>query len=175
MKKIILFLLLFFSLLKVNGQNNQPVFQKTSITKIENDSLKVYVENLKSEILNDTLKFNKNDLIAINGQTENIKKYSKMYLVDMKYFFRLDIIDNEKVKEFVNEILDAEKIETISISENNTCCSLFAKNGTNGCVFISTKKKSKVNYKVAGLKYYRKSKTGSNLDQNEKGGIMIRN
>ena len=175
MKKFILFLLLFFSLLKVNGQNNQPVFQKTSLTKIENDSLKVYVENLKSEILNDTLKFNKNDLIAINGQTENIKKYSKMYLVDMKYIFRLDIIDNEKVKEFVNEILDAEKIETISISENNSCCSLFGKNGTNGCVFISTKKKSKVNYKVAGLKYYRKSKTGSNLDQNEKGGIMIRN
>ena len=167
--------MLFFSLLKVNGQNNQPVFQKTSLTKIENDSLKVYVENLKSEILNDTLKFNKNDLIAINGQTENIKKYSKMYLVDMKYIFRLDIIDNEKVKEFVNEILDAEKIETISISENNSCCSLFGKNGTNGCVFISTKKKSKVNYKVAGLKYYRKSKTGSNLDQNEKGGIMIRN
>ena len=167
--------MLFFSLLKVNGQNNQPVFQKTSLTKIENDSLKVYVENLKSEILNDTLKFNKNDLIAINGQTENIKKYSKMYLVDMKYIFRLDIIDHEKVKEFVNEILDAEKIETISISENNSCCSLFGKNGTNGCVFISTKKKSKVNYKVAGLKYYRKSKTGSKLDQNEKGGIMIRN
>ena len=175
MKNCILLLLLFLSLLKVNGQNNQAILQKKSSTKIENDSLKIYVEKLKREILNDTLKFNKKDLIAINGQTKNIKQYSKMYLVDMKYIFRLDIINNEKVKEFVNEILDAEKIETISVSENNSCCSLFGENGTNGCVFISTKKKSKVNYKIAGLKYYRKSKTGSNLDQNKKGGIIIRN
>ena len=174
MKQIILFLLLFYSFLNVNGQKIEKNLQKTSFEKIESDSLNVFVESLKREILNDTLKFNKNDLIGLNGITENSKKYSKMYLVDMKYIYRLDIIENEKVKEFVNEILNIEKIETISIAENNTCCSLFGKNGTNGCVFITTKKKSKVKYKVAGLKYYKKSKTGSNLNQNQPNGIMIR-
>ena len=166
--------MLFLSFAKVNAQKNEPILKKNS-TKVSDDSLKIYVENLRIEILNDTLKFNKKDLIAINGQTENTKQYSKMYLVDMKYIYRLDIIDNEKVKEFVNEILNVAKIETISTSENNTCSSLFGKNGTNGCVFITTKKNSKIRYKVAGLKYYRKSKIGMNLDQNKKGSVMIRN
>jgi hypothetical protein len=175
MKTIILSLLLFCSFVNVNGQKTETNLKITSSIKIKSDSLNIFVENLKMEILNDTLNFNKNDLIGLNGITENSKKYSKMYLVDMKYIYRLDIIESEKVKEFVNEILNIEKIETISISENNSCCSIFGKSGTNGCVFITTKKKSKVKYKVAGLKYYNKSKNGSNLDQNENGGIMIRN
>ncbi len=174
MKKITLFLLLFYSFVNVNGQKKETGLEKTSSKKIKSDSLNVFVENLKMEVLNDTLKFNRNNLIGLNGITENSKKYSKMYLVDMKYIYRLDIIENEKVKEFVNEILNIEKIETIIISENNSCCSLFGKNGINGCVFLTTKKKSKVKYKVAGLKYYKKSKTGSNLNQNQPNGIMIR-
>lgn len=174
MKNYILFLLVL-GFLNVKGQNNDSILKKESLTKIKNDSLKFFVENLKRDILNDTLRFNKIDLIAVNGQTKNSKQYSKMYLVDMKYLYRLDIIDNQKVKEFVEEILDIGKIETISISENNSCCSVFGKNGTNGCVFITTKYKSKLKYKVAGLKYYRKSKMGMNLNQNEKEGLMIRN
>ena len=175
MTKLIILSFFIMSFLNINGQNNEPILQKTNSTKIKSDSLKIFVENLKNNILNDTLKFNKEDLISLNGQTENEKKYSKMYLVDKKYIYRLDIIESEKVKEFISEILNLEKIETISIAENNSCCSLFGKNGTNGCVFITTKKKSKVNYKVAGLKYYKKSKMGMNLDQTEKSGIMIRN
>jgi len=175
MKKKLISLLFIFGFLNTNGQNQEPVLQKTSSTKILKDSLNIFVENLKKDILNDTLKFDKKDLIALNEHTENTKRYSKMYLVDMKYIYRLDIVDNEKVKEFVNEILNIKKIETISISENNSCCSVFGKNGTNGCVFITTKKKSKVNYKVAGLKYYKKSKMGMNLDQTQNGELMIRN
>ena len=174
MKQIILFLLLFYSFLNINGQKIEKNLQKTSFEKIESDSLNVFVESLKREILNDTLKFNKTDLIGLNGITENTKKYSKMYLVDMKYIYRLDIIDSEKVKEFINEILNIEKIETISISENNSCCSLFGKSGLNGCVFISTKKNFKINYKVAGLKKLKnKRKGGSNLDQNKENGIQL--
>jgi hypothetical protein len=174
MKKIILFLLLFYSFLNVNGQKTEKDLQKKSFKKIESDSLNVFVQNLQREILNDILKFNKNDLIGLNGNTENSKKYSKMYLVDMKYIYRLDIIESEKVNEFINEILNIEKIETISISENNSCCSLFGKNGTNGCVFITTKKKSKVKYEVAGLKYHKnKRKGGDNFDQNKENGIKI--
>jgi hypothetical protein len=173
MKKLIVILLIILNSINSFGQKNEANGKTNVAEKIENDSLEKFVDKLKNEVLIDTLKFKKNDLIGLNGLTENAKSYSKIYLVDMKYIYKLDIISNEKVKEFVTEILNVEKIESISFSEKNTCCSLVGKIGINGCVFITTKKKSKINYKVGGLKYKSRKKGGSNLDQNKENGINI--
>ena len=156
------------------GQNSKTINNKSKLIEIENDSISKYLNNLKIEIFKDTLKFNKKDLFNKYNQTENLNEYSKIYIVDSKYFYRLDIIDSNFVKEFVNEILDIEKIEKISYSDNNICCALFGRIGIKGCIFIFTKKKSNVNYKIAGLKIKSKRKGGSNMNQNNSKTVNIR-
>jgi len=61
------------------------------------------------------LKFNRKDLQHINGRTENINSYSLLFSVNLRYSYRLDIINGTLVSEFANEILDASKIEAINI------------------------------------------------------------
>ena len=55
------------------------------------------------------------DLQHINGRTENINSYSLLFSVNLRYSYRLDIINGTLVSEFANEILDASKIEAINI------------------------------------------------------------
>ena len=173
MKTFTLILFVILNSINLFGQNTEVSGERTVAKKVENESLEIFIKQLKNEILKDTLKFNKSDLIGLNGITENTKRYSKIYLIDMKYIYKLDIIDNKKVKEFVDEMFNIEKIESISVSEKDACCALLGRSGINGCIFITTKKKTKINYKVGGLKYKSKRKGGSNLDQNKENGIKI--
>jgi hypothetical protein len=131
---------------------------------------------LKLSILNDTSKFDPKDLFNINGRTENRKSYSFLYSVDNKYYYKLDNINGVLVNEFLNEILNPSKIKSIDVLSEKKSMLIFGDDGKNGCIIISTKRKSKLNYKIAGLKYNKRSKTGDNFDQRKKGEpyIMIR-
>ena len=122
------------------------------------------------------MKFNRKDLQHINGRTENINSYSLLFSVNLRYSYRLDIINGTLVSEFANEILDASKIEAINILDKKENIEIFGAIANNGCVIISMKPKTKLNFKIAGLKYNKKRKTGNNFLQIPKSDpyIMIR-
>ena len=157
------------------GQQSKIASQHTIHSRvIKDDSIKLFIDSIKSTILAVTSKFNREDLTNANGRTGNKNSYSLLFLVDLKYSYRLDIINGTLVAEFVNEILDPLKIDIINILDQKESQSLFGYQGHNGAVLISTKKKSKYNYKVGGLKYDKKRKRGNNFDQRQPGEIIIR-
>ena len=143
---------------------------------IKGDSIKLFIDSIRLSVFNDTLKFNSKDLQHINGRTENINSYSLLFSVDLKYSYRLDIINGTLVSEFANEILDASKIEAINILGKKESMEIFGAVGNNGCIIISMKPKTKFNFKIAGLKYDKKRKSGNNFLQIPQGQtyIMIR-
>ncbi len=159
------------------GQNSKDTSRQTIPSRIfKGDSAKFIIDSLKSVVLNDTLKFKSNDLVNINGRTENKNSYSLLFLVDLKYFYLLDNINGTMVSEFVNEILDTSIIESINIIDEKQSMLIFGAVGKKGTIIITTKRKTKINYQVAGLKYNRKKKSGNNFLQLPKNGkyIMIR-
>jgi hypothetical protein len=140
---------------------------------IKGDSVKLIIDSLKKLVLTDTVKFNSKDLININGRTENKNSYSLLFYVDLKYFYRLDIINGTMVSEFANEILNASKIESINILDKEESMLIFGLVGNNGGIILSTKPKTRLNYKVGGLDYNKKRKTGNNFLQLPKDGTYI--
>ena len=133
---------------------------------------KKVIENIKNEIFSDTIKFNKNDLEFTVLGRKNSKSYSKLFCIDRKRIYKLDIIDNKLVEEFTNEILDNEKIETIVLVDKDKGSALFGENASNGVVFINIKKKTKYNPKVGGLQI-NKNGYGDNFSTIKKGEILI--
>ena len=164
--------LLFGSLF---GQTDPKNNSQTIPTKvIKGDSIKLFIDSLKLSILKDTAKFNYKDLININGRTENTNPYSTLITVDLRYSYRLDIINGAMVAKFVSEVLNPSFIDVINVIEKPNSMEIFGSQGNNGCIIISFKRKTKFNFKVAGLKYNKKRKAGNNFDQRKKGEIMIR-
>ncbi|MCO6164063.1 hypothetical protein [Flavobacterium sp. NRK F7] len=135
---------------------------------------KQVLENLKSEIYLDTIKFDKKDIVFTALGRENLKPYSKVYIVDGQYLYKLDIIESKLVLEFINEILDVEKIESIEVIEKEKASTLFGGNAKNGVVAIRMKRKVNYNPKVAGLILTEK-KYGTNFSQIKEGELQIRN
>ncbi len=78
------------------------------------------------------------------------------------------------VSEFAKEILDASKIDRIIILDEKESMEIFGVTGHNGMVIISTKPKVKIKYKISGLKYNKKYKSGNNFDQRKDGEGIIR-
>ena len=107
---------------------------------------------MKTQIIRDTLKFNRTDLIHTSIGTNNKNNYSKLYHIDGKYLYKLDIISGQKVIEFVDEFLSKSKIQSISITDTIYSQQLFGQNGITGLISIKTKKNLNYNPKVAGLK-----------------------
>ena len=174
--KTILFLIIF---ILTCGFDLSAQFEKldTLSVKISGENIRPFVDSLKQQILSDTIKFDRQDLIHINGHTENNNPYSMLIFVNIKYSYRMDIIESKLVKEFVNKILVSENIESINyINEKNiqSISSGFFTKG--GWVLITLKPQVKVNFNVGGLKYLkgRKSKGGNNFRQQKEGEIMIR-
>jgi hypothetical protein len=116
-------------------------------------------------IYRDTIKFEEKHLSINSNELMNINSYSMLYVVNGAYFYILDIIPSDKVIEFVNEILDIDKIEGIGIlSKEKLRETLF--DGVriqNGIVAIRLKKRAKFNPIVAGLKLSERG-TGSGGD-----------
>ena len=133
---------------------------------------KQVIENLKAEIFADTIRFNKNDLEFTVLGRKNSKSYSKLFCIDKKCIYKLDIIDSKLVEEFTTEILDNEKIESVVIVDKDKGSALFGENASNGVVFINMKKKTKYNPKVGGLQINRKG-YGDNFSTRKKNEILI--
>jgi hypothetical protein len=144
--------------------------------RISGDKVQSFVDSLKQKILSDTIKFDRKKLMHINGRTENRNPYSMLITVNMKYSYRLDIIESNLVLEFANEILNSENIESINYVKKENAPTLGGFMAKDGWILITLKPKVKLDFKVGGLKYlkgkYRKG--GDNFLQRKKGEIMIR-
>ncbi len=154
---------------------------QTKISEIPSELLKgkeikPFIESLKKEIFADTIRFDRKDLIHINGRTENRNSYSKLITVNMKYNYRLDIINGTLVEEFVNEILNSDNIEAINYIRKENSLNLNGSMAKNGWIIISLKPNVKPDFTVGGLKYRKgkKRKGGDNFLQQGDGEIMIR-
>ena len=147
-------------------------FSQVKDRVVKGHEVKIYLDSLKRIILLDTIKFSRKDLIHSNMQTTyNTKPYSPLFVIE-KYLYKLDIIEGNLVKDFVDEILNDEKIESLIIIESHRAISLFGSNAEGGVIWMTPKKKQKINYKIAGLKKVRK-RTWNNFDQRKIGEIQI--
>ena len=159
-------------------------FQLTAQTKtrdipselISGENIKPFIDSLKQKILADTIKFDRKDLRHVNGRTENKNYYSKLITVNMKYSYRLDIVNGTLVNEFVNEILNSENIESIYYIKKENAPILGGFMAKDGWILITLKPKVKLDYTVGGLKYRKEKKRngGDNFLQRKDGEIMIR-
>ncbi|MCW1148975.1 hypothetical protein [Flavobacterium lacisediminis] len=176
MKNKIIFFILILSC-------NFQLIAQTKVREIESElisgeNIKPFIDSLNHKILNDTVKFDLKDLIHLDGYTKNLKPYSMLIIVNSKrsYSYRLDIIESNLVKEFADEILNYQNIESIRYIKKIDAPLLYGPMAKEGCIFITLKPKVKLNYKVGGLKYRKgkKRKGGDNFLQRKEGEIMIR-
>lgn len=175
MKKIFSIIISVFCFFYVHGQIDSGFKSKQGLIHlIRGDSISIFMDSLKIKILSDTLKFNPKDLVHVNGATENKKPYSSLIIINKKYFYRLDIINGTMVAEFAKEILRTSNVSNITLVKKPLSMEIFGPEADNGVVSIILKPGSKLNYKVAGLKYTKYRKGGDNFNQRKKGEIMIR-
>ncbi|MCB0447145.1 MAG: hypothetical protein KDD03_06470 [Gelidibacter sp.] len=170
------FLLLIFILnsgIFLFAQSNKTEIPSERITS---ENIKPFIDSLRQRILADTIKFNRKDLQHINGRTENRNPYSILITVDMKYSYRLDIVESNLVKEFTDEILKSENIESINYIKKENAPILGGFMAKDGWILITLKPKVKLDFEVGGLKYRkgRKRKGGDNFLQRKAREVMIR-
>ena len=170
------FLLLIFILnsgIFLFAQSNKTEIPSERITS---ENIKPFIDSLRQRILADTIKFNRKDLQHINGRTENRNPYSILITVDMKYSYRLDLVESNLVKEFTDEILKSENIESINYIKKENAPILGGFMAKDGWILITLKPKVKLDFEVGGLKYRkgRKRKGGDNFLQRKAREVMIR-
>lgn len=170
------FFLLLITLLSGTCSLAQPESREIPSKKIAAENIQGFVDSLRQKILADTIRFDRKDLIHLNGRTKNKKPYSVLITVNMKYNYRLDIVKGKWAKEFVDEILDSDHIDSIHYITKENAPILLGSTAKDGWILIDLKPKIKLNFEVGGLKYRkgRKRKGGDNYLQRKKGEIMIR-
>jgi hypothetical protein len=171
--RITLLILSCFFLATVSGQSSIDSTIRY-VPVIYGERLITFVDSLKRQILADTIKFNEADLVYTASGRSNAKPYSKLFLVDGRYLYKLDIVKPKEVIDFTNEILDSKKIKSVTIVDSTKASPLFGPNTWNGIIVITMFDKAKFNPKVAGLTMLRK-KQGDNFTERRKGELLIRN
>jgi len=136
---------------------------------------RILIDNLIQEIYRDTIRFDEKDLVFTQIGRRNINSYSMLYVVNGAYSYVLDIISSDKVVEFVNEILDADKIESIAIisKEKIVETMLDGIRAQNGIALIILKRNTKFNPLVAGFNLIGNS-GGDNFSKRNENELMIR-
>lgn len=143
----------------VNGIIKNPVVIETLI------------DSIRKKIITDTVKFDRRDLIHSSLLTENSRPYSALFIVNKKYAYVLDIIGGNKVMEFIDEFLKPEIINSIQMLDSNNATSVYGKRGQKVALLINMKKKSKLDFFVAGLKKSNNRK--DNFDQYQAGELKM--
>jgi len=140
---------------------------------IKGERLPAFVDSLRKAILHDTLLYQRSDLKHTAIGTINTKVYSKLYLINNRYAYKLDVIDPKQVQEFVSEFLNVDRIQEIVLLDGHIAQSYFGSHASNGAVYIQLKEQTAFNPKVAGLANARK-KVSNNFNQRRKGELFIR-
>lgn len=137
-----------------------PTAQPYAMIKI--DKISNFIDSIKNKLLKDTIKFNRQDLVKTNNGIVNTKSYAPLFFVNILLKYKLDIVPGNEVLNFSNEILNANKIESIYFIEATQSIKTFGTNGLNGVIMIDMKKDAPINYLVAGLKM--NNKKGNNFE-----------
>ena len=169
--RVTLLIISFFTLTTVLGQSSVDT---PYVPVIYGDRLKAFVDSLKKAILSDTAKFNEAELIYTASGRRNSKSYSKLFIVNGSYIYKLDIVSPKEVVEFTNELLDPKKIKSLTVLDGSKASPLFGPDTWNGIVLITMWDKAKFNPKVSGLTLHRKNQ-GDNFTQRKKDELLIRN
>jgi hypothetical protein len=171
--RVIFSIIFSFFVTTVFGQISDT--SKKHAPLIQGHRLSGYLDSLKAEILADTLKFDPKDLVFTAIGRQNTKPYSKLFIVNGVYFYKLDIIEGSKVLEFANVMLNENIIKSITYMDGTEASKYFGKNTWQGLIVITTFDKSKFNPEVAGLMLLKgKLKSGDNFTFRKKGEIIIR-
>jgi len=150
------FLILALSFFSTNGYNQTLCLGNIQLEKIDykkissKKGIKVFVDSLKTKILNDTIKFNTGDLVNLNYRKTNSKSYSPLIYIQM-YSYKLDIIPGKLVEEFTDEFLYSSKIKKIIVITPENAPKIYGSIGERGVILIELRKNATVNYNVAGL------------------------
>src|ERR1700748_539854 len=115
MKAIVVAILICFYGFNVIGQKKLYQLGK-KIDLVRNPQ---FIDSLKNRILGDTVNFNRADIYYSAGYSHNPRHYSKLYIVNDKYFYCLDIIENYQVKKFVNKVFNRNLISRIDTAGKN--------------------------------------------------------
>ncbi len=117
------------------------------------EKLNGIIDSLKTQIFIDTSKFMKSDIQEIGTLgLRNNNPYSPMYVVNGKFFYKLDIISSDSVKRFVDELLNDDKIKCISFSQKSIAMAIYGIHGEKGAILIQLKDEAAFNPLVGGLK-----------------------
>ena len=127
--------LIFILVIPFNSFGQQPQSDSIHSKVLQYNSIPPFLDSLKTVIFQDTSKFNRADLIHTNMGTRNIGSYSPVFLINMKYSFKLDIINGKLVNQFVNNILDPKKIVRIDVMDTIYSQALLGVDGINACLF----------------------------------------
>ena len=92
------------------------------------------------------------DIVNTSSGAINSNSYSSLFFINMRYQYKLDIITGTDVLAFCNEILIANKIESINIMNEKKSKDVFGINGKNGTIVIQIKESAVTDFNVAGLK-----------------------
>jgi len=116
------------------------------------DSIAAYIDSLRTVIINDTAKFKAGDLHQRWEHTRNKQSYSKLFVIDNKYSYLLDIVPGKEVMEFLNEFFIPASIETIiDYTESAGAAAIYGSRADFGAVYIKMKKGVKYNPRVGGV------------------------
>lgn len=166
-----LFLATFVFLLLTATASGQSVLDSgfKANDYIEGERLSGFMDSLRKAILSDTSKFSRSYLKHTSIGTFNTKSYSKLYIVNDRYSYKLDVIEPNQVQEFVKEVLDDKKVKQIIFTDGHIGSHAFGQHAINGAVVITFTDGVKFNPKITGFK----KRKGNNYDQRRKGNVLI--
>ncbi|MCX6316049.1 MAG: hypothetical protein NTW29_02060 [Bacteroidetes bacterium] len=141
------------------------------IETIQGSRIKFFIDSLRNQVLSDTIRFNRANLVHTLSGTRNSKSYSKLFIVNAKYYYKLDIIENTEVVDFANAILVPEIIDSIHVIPATFCNFMFGRNGINGAYVIYSHIQSTSCFKVSGLT--RRKKEYNNFYQRRAGELLV--
>ena len=168
-----LLIIICFIVKTVSGQFSKDTAQ-SYVPVIYGERLEGFVDSLKKKILADTAKFTDADLFYTATGRRNARSYSKLFIVNGSYIYKLDIVSSKEVVAFTNEFLDPKKIKSLTLLDSTKASPIIGPDARNGIVVMTMWDKAKFNPKVAGLTLNRK-KSGDNFILRKKGELLIRN
>lgn len=145
---------LYFILIStaVTAQHRQAGKNNIYFTTISKSQIAPYIDSLRKVIISDTAKFKMSDLKKRDDETINKAGYSKLFIVDNKYYYKLDVISGAKVEEFLNTYFSPDSIEEITDYHHQIgAAAIYGWRAVHGAVLIKIKDGVIYNPNVAGL------------------------
>lgn len=132
------------------------------LEKVPPSRINKFIDSLKIKIARDTLKFNQLDLIGNGKDVTNVANYSKLFIINNKLSYKLDVLTAADVAFFVREFLTPSKIEEIGVLKAPYSNMAYGARGTNGVVNIQLKSTAKIDPAVAQLSLSGEQDAGAN-------------